>query len=126
MGGMNYFNLRTPDDLAIIEDAGFTLDVGHAYVNRCLADFLSAPFSHMHLHDNDGRSDTHSPVGEGRIDFSPVISAMKQKSASAVIEVKSFEGAINRLRTLDGMQGRLPPLVSRRLSKKTGKAGGAK
>jgi len=101
MGGLNYFNLRLPDDLAIIDGAGFTLDVGHAHVNRCLEDFLAAPFSHMHLHDNDGRSDTHSPVGEGRIDFCPVISAMKRQNASAVIEVKSFEGAIESKKILE-------------------------
>ena len=103
MGGMNFFNLRTPDDLAIIGDSGFTLDVGHANLNRCLPGFLATPFSHLHLHDNNGKQDSHSAVGEGNIDFRPVISAMKQKNATAVIEVKSFDGAVESLRTLEAL-----------------------
>ena len=31
---MNFFNLRTPKDLAIIDGIGFTLDVGHANLNQ--------------------------------------------------------------------------------------------
>jgi sugar phosphate isomerase/epimerase len=103
MGGMNFFNLRTPDDLAIIEDAKFTLDVGHANLNRCLTEFLATPFCHMHLHDNNGKQDSHSTVGEGVIDFCQVISAMKQKNATAVIEVKSFDGAVESLRILESL-----------------------
>jgi sugar phosphate isomerase/epimerase len=103
MGGMNYFHLRTPGDLTIIEDARFTLDVGHANLNRCLPEFLKTPFSHMHLHDNNGKMDSHSPVGGGDIDFCPVLSAMKRENATAVIEVKSFDGAIESLKTLKGM-----------------------
>jgi sugar phosphate isomerase/epimerase len=103
MGSMNFFNLRTPDDLAIIGDAKFTLDVGHANLNRCLPGFLATPFSHMHLHDNNGKQDSHSTVGEGDIDFHPVMSAMKQKNATAVIEVRTFDGAVESLRALEAM-----------------------
>jgi sugar phosphate isomerase/epimerase len=103
MGSMNFFNLRTPDDLAIMGDSKFTLDVGHANLNGCLPDFLAAPFSHMHLHDNNGRQDSHSTVGEGNIDFRPVMSAMKQKHATAVIEVRTFDGAVESLRALEAM-----------------------
>jgi len=103
MGSMNFFNLRTPDDLAIIEDTSFTLDVGHANLNRCLPGFLATPFSHMHLHDNNGKQDSHSAVGEGNIDFRPVMSAMKQKNATAVIEVRTFDGAVESLRILEAL-----------------------
>lgn len=103
MGSMNFFNLRTPDDLAIIENTNFTLDVGHANLNRCLPGFLATPFCHMHLHDNNGKQDSHSAVGEGNIDFRPVISAMKQKNATAVIEVRTFEGAVESLRGLEAL-----------------------
>ena len=69
MGDMNFFNLRTPEDLALIEGHRFTLDVGHANLNHCLPRFLDTTFCHMHLHDNNGKRDTHSAVGEGDIAF---------------------------------------------------------
>ncbi|MGA2699451.1 MAG: sugar phosphate isomerase/epimerase family protein [Methanoregula sp.] len=103
MGSMNFFNLRTPDDLAIMGDSKFTLDVGHANLNGCLPDFLAAPFSHMHLHDNNGKQDSHSTVGDGNIDFPAVMKAMRREHATAVIEVKSFEGVLTSLAVLEGM-----------------------
>lgn len=101
MGDMHFFNLQTPADLAIAPGVPFTLDVGHAHINKCLAGFLKTPFSHMHLHDNDGRRDSHGPVGSGTIDFSPVIAAMKERNATAVIEVGTFGGAQESLRILE-------------------------
>lgn len=100
MGDMNYFNLRTPGDLAIIGDTGFTLDVGHAHLNRCLSDFLGMKFDHMHIHDNDGRRDTHSLVGDGTIDFAPVMAARRREGATAVIEVGTFDGMQKSLQAL--------------------------
>lgn len=52
---MHFFNLRTPDDLALIKGCGFALDTGHAHINHCLPGFLQAGFSHMHIHDNNGK-----------------------------------------------------------------------
>ena len=92
MADLHYFHLRTPEDIGLIEDTGFTLDTGHANLNHCLPEFLKTGFSHMHIHDNDGRKDTHSAVGEGNIDFSPVIAALREKKATAVLEVKDFSG----------------------------------
>ena len=103
MGDMNYFNLRTPADLALIGDTGLTLDTGHANLNGCLPAFLETPFRHMHLHDNNGRADSHSPVGSGTIDFRPVMAALRRGHATAVIEVKSFAGATGSLQVLDAL-----------------------
>ena len=101
MGDMNFFNLRTPGDIGLIEDIGFTLDTGHANLNHCLPGFLETRFSHMHIHDNNGRKDTHSAVGEGNIDFSPVIAAQQKTGATAVLEVKDFDGVIRSRKALD-------------------------
>jgi len=101
MGDMNFFNLRTPADLALIDGTGFALDIGHANLNGCLPGFLETKFSHMHIHDNDGKRDTHSAVGEGSIDFVPVMAALKRTGATSVIEVKSFEGVEKSIRALD-------------------------
>ena len=94
MGDMHFFNLRTPGDLDLIEDTGFTLDTGHANLNGCLPEFLATPFSHMHIHDNNGKNDSHSTVGEGTIDFAPVIEALKRTQATAVYEVKDLDGVL--------------------------------
>ncbi len=103
MGDMNYFNLRTPEDLGIIQDHHFTLDVGHANLNQCLPGFLETHFVHLHLHDNDGKRDTHSPVGEGNIGFPAVMAAMRRENSTAIVEVKRYEGAIASLRALERM-----------------------
>jgi sugar phosphate isomerase/epimerase len=103
MGDMNYFNLRTPGDLDLIEGAGFALDVGHANLNHCLPGFLDAEIGHMHIHDNKGRKDTHSPVGEGDIDFNKVMEALRRNHATSVIEVKSFDGVLKSIRELEAL-----------------------
>jgi sugar phosphate isomerase/epimerase len=103
MGNMHFFNLRTPAELGMIGDTGFTLDTGHAHLNGCLPAFLANPFSHMHIHDNNGKGDTHSTVGEGTIDFGPVMAALRRTGASAVVEVKTLEGVKASLRMLDGL-----------------------
>lgn len=103
MADMNYFNLRTPADLGLLGDTGLALDTGHAHLNGCLTEFLSTPFRHMHIHDNRGRSDTHSPVGSGTIDFRPVMAALRQGHATAVIEVRSFTGTKSSMQVLDAL-----------------------
>jgi sugar phosphate isomerase/epimerase len=55
----------------------------------------------MHIHDNDGRRDTHSAVGEGTIDFRPVIAALHRTGATAVLEVKDFDGVIQSKELLE-------------------------
>lgn len=103
MAGMNYFNLRTPADLALIGGTGLALDTGHAYLNNCLREFLEIPFRHVHIHDNRGRTDTHSAVGEGTIDFRPVMEAVRRRRATAVVEVRTLPDATASLRVLEGM-----------------------
>jgi sugar phosphate isomerase/epimerase len=103
MGDMHFFNLRTPEDLDLIEGCGLALDTGHAHINRCLPGFLQAGFCHMHIHDNYGKKDTHSPVGEGDIDFIPVMAALQRNHARAVIEVKTFDGVKKSIRALEMM-----------------------
>ncbi len=103
MGDMHFFNLRTPEDLGLIDGSGFTLDTGHANLNHCLAGFLDTGFEHMHLHDNDGRRDSHSPVGEGTIDFRAVMAAQQRERATAVIEVRTLDGVMKSLRALESL-----------------------
>ena len=63
-------------------DIGMTLDVGHAStadgegVDSYLADFRKR-ISHVHLHDNDRRSDQHLPLGAGKIDIPRAVKELK-------------------------------------------------
>lgn len=103
MGGMHFFNLRTPEDLGLIEGNGFVLDVGHAHINHRLPGFLESRFSHMHIHDNNGGNDAHNAVGEGTIDFVPVMAALRRNQATSVIEVKSFDGVKSSIAALESL-----------------------
>jgi sugar phosphate isomerase/epimerase len=100
MGDMDYFFLRTPDELDLLGNAGFALDVGHANLNGCLTAFLETPFDHMHIHDNYGRKDSHNPVGDGDIDFGAVIGAVQRNDVTPVLEVSTFEGIISSIKAL--------------------------
>lgn len=103
MGNWDYFFLRTPDELSLLGDAGFALDVGHANLNHCLPGFLKATIDHVHLHDNNGDKDTHSPVGDGEIDFSAVMSSVRRDGATAIIEVETFDGVVTSMEKLKAL-----------------------
>ena len=104
MGNWNYFFLKTPDELDIIDGCGLALDVGHAHLNNCLDDFLNCRISHVHLHDNDGTDDTHSAVGEGTIDFTAVMTAVARDSATPIVEVSTLEGVISSIKSLTAIK----------------------
>ena len=101
MGNWDYFFLKTPKELPLIGNAAFALDVGHAHLNSCLEEFLRLPAKHYHLHDNDGKTDSHVAVGEGTIDFEPVIKAIQENNVMPVIEVATFEGVRKSILILD-------------------------
>ncbi|QYZ80258.1 sugar phosphate isomerase/epimerase [Methanofollis formosanus] len=100
-----FFLLQTPDELPLPGDVGFVLDVGHANIRKCLPAFLDHPIAHVHLHDNDGSADTHSPVGTGTIDFAAVMEAVRRDGVDPVIEVKGIEGAIESMKRLEELYG---------------------
>lgn len=109
MGNMNFFNLRTPEQLPLIGRTGLALDTGHANLNGCLEEFLKIPFCHMHIHDNTGKADTHSAIGEGNIDFMPVFRALGRTGATAVLEMKDFSAVKTSLDILAGTKNRRYP-----------------
>ena len=101
MGGMDYFFLRTPDELDLLGDTGLALDVGHANLNNCLNAFLETTIEHVHIHDNNGKKDSHSPVGDGDIDFGNVLAAIRRDQATPVLEVATFDGVVKSLEALE-------------------------
>lgn len=47
-----------------------TLDIGHAYTaGFTVDDVYFDNIKHIHIHDNDGKHDSHLPLGDGIIDF---------------------------------------------------------
>jgi sugar phosphate isomerase/epimerase len=103
MGNWEYFLLKTPGELPLIGDAAFALDVGHAHQMQCLDGFLSHPAAHYHLHDNDGKADSHQAVGDGTIDFTPVMKAVRASGIEPVIEVATWDGVIRSIERLNAL-----------------------
>ncbi len=101
MGNWNYFFLRFPDEMEMMDGVGLALDVGHANLNSCLDGFLARNFCHVHLHDNSGKEDSHSSIGEGSIDFPAVMNAIRREKAVPVIEVATLEGVRKSMQALD-------------------------
>ncbi len=101
MADLEYFFLRSPEDLPLIGDIGLALDVGHAHLNGCLDAFLAHPAAHFHLHDNDGTEDSHDPLGTGTIDFVPVMDAVRRSGITPIIEVGTFEGVTTSIAALE-------------------------
>jgi len=101
MGNWEYFFLKTPDEIPIIGETPFALDVGHANLNSCLKEFLRVPAGHYHLHDNKGTEDSHVAVGDGAIDFEPVMKVIQKNKVKPVIEVATFDGVLKSIEALN-------------------------
>jgi sugar phosphate isomerase/epimerase len=103
MGNWEYFLLKTPEELPLIGNAAFALDVGHAHQMHCLDAFLSCPAAHYHLHDNTGKEDSHWAVGDGTIDFSAVMRTVRKSGIEPVIEVATFDGVLKSIERLNAL-----------------------
>lgn len=89
-----FFFYRLEDGLYFIQKVdglGLTFDIGHAYISACELGFkkpenyiakivkekLKNHIFHVHLHDNFGVKDNHLPPGNGKINFKPIIKALR-------------------------------------------------
>lgn len=75
------------------ENAGMTLDVGHANTNNLVDDFLEdiSKVVHVHLHDNNGKSDEHLGLGKGTINWKEVFKKLDKYKGRFVIEARTIE-----------------------------------
>jgi sugar phosphate isomerase/epimerase len=86
-----------------------TVDIGHSELlsdtNKSLGFINSYPerIGHIHIHDNIGgntyHEDLHLPLGEGRIDFAPILTALKRLPQLITITFemprqKAYEGLV--------------------------------
>lgn len=83
---------------------GFTLDVAHAHIYGSISPeswwpALGESIGAVHLHDTDGFTDDHLPIGEGAIDWKDVFENLFRwaPDATRVIEMP-FEAGIKSLR----------------------------
>jgi sugar phosphate isomerase/epimerase len=100
MIGMKEFLCRFPDELIGmtegIEGIGMTFDLGHANTMGIVNNFLRQveKAHHLHIHDNNGMSDEHLPLGEGTIPWNTVGKTVASRyKGIVVIEGRSIEEA---------------------------------
>lgn len=64
-------------------EGGALIDVGHAYINgwdfETLLGRLGNRLVSMHLHDNNGSCDSHSPIGAGTIEWEPLLELVRRQ-----------------------------------------------
>jgi sugar phosphate isomerase/epimerase len=90
-----FFFYKLDDGLSFIREMdglGLTLDIGHAYISACELGLkkpenhiariverkLRNHIFHVHLHDNFGVKDNHLAPGDGKINFKPIVEALKK------------------------------------------------
>lgn len=76
--------------------AGICLDISHASLQNELDSFISMKqmIGSVHISDNDGVSDSHMPVGEGKVGYVDLIEKIEELNLPVVIEARSIEEAI--------------------------------
>jgi sugar phosphate isomerase/epimerase len=95
---------QTPEMiLALIEEMdsehlGFCLDMGHMNVfgEVALSEWLDALGPHLkevHLHDNNGHSDSHGPIGSGTAPFQELFQYLHDQEKRPIITLEPHEEA---------------------------------
>ena len=88
-----------------VEGVGACFDLGHANTVGIVPAFLKVLGSadHLHLHDNNGLSDEHLPIGAGTVDWSSVGSSVAASySGIAVVEGRNVEEGRQSLEQIRG------------------------
>lgn len=91
---------------------GFCLDIAHSEVTGETPLYLEAEeldIDHVHLSDNDRKSDQHLPVGQGKIDFETILSKLKSRgySGKLIIENNSLEDILRSVENLNSLLSKI-------------------
>lgn len=78
------------------EIAGYLIDIGHAHLNewdipQVLKDLKNRILA-LHIHDNDGTSDDHLPIGEGTIQWKEIFEAINELSTDCQLILEYAPG----------------------------------
>ncbi len=84
------------------ENAGLTLDIGHANTNGMVNEFLAdlSNIVHVHLHDNNGKQDEHLGLGKGNIKWKDVLRKLDGYKRRFVTEARTVEEGTASLKYL--------------------------
>jgi sugar phosphate isomerase/epimerase len=98
-------NLRQLAEAMASDNFGLCFDAGHfnLFSKITLSEWLDKTSSYiheLHLHDNDGRSDDHSAIGDGRIDFDAILRRLNGRDCVYTIEAHTVENAKKSLKML--------------------------
>lgn len=90
---------KTADELSRYidgTDLGICFDVGHANTNGQIESILGLRdrIINVHLHDNDGLTDSHSSLGDEKIDFAKIFQAVKGYTGNFIIEARTIDSAL--------------------------------
>jgi sugar phosphate isomerase/epimerase len=88
-----------------IEGIGLTIDFGHAHTIGKVDAFLKYlnHASHIHIHDNHGKSDEHLPIGSGTINWKKLSSELcSHYSGVIVVEGRSIDEARESFAKIQG------------------------
>lgn len=109
MPDIHDFLCRYPEEIEGIiegiEGVSMTIDFGHANTMGKVNDFIKAlkSASHVHIHDNHGKSDEHLAIGEGTIDWNKVSKALiREYRGVVVVEGRSIPEAKRSLAQVRG------------------------
>ncbi|NIN53057.1 MAG: TIM barrel protein [Nitrososphaeria archaeon] len=77
------------------EKVGFCLDVGHANIVGVdsVLDYITEfhnQLVHVHAHDNDGKGDSHSVIGEGSVHWPQIMGRLREINYDGMIIIESF------------------------------------
>ena len=78
-------------------DMKICFDIGHANTTKQMnemIDLLGDRIRNVHIHDNNGDNDDHMTIGDGSIDFKPVLKRLSKYKGNYVIEARTMESAV--------------------------------
>ncbi|MCS7135815.1 MAG: sugar phosphate isomerase/epimerase [Nitrososphaerota archaeon] len=91
-------------DTTCAKNLGLCLDVGHAYIEGEIDDFLSRLYEklrNVHLHDNDGIRDLHMPLDAGRVPWRRILETLARKGYEGFVTLECKRGIEESLNKLD-------------------------
>ncbi len=103
-----HFTMKSVEDFKkfydeVTEDIDLVLDIGHANLNGQVELFMTTfanKIVHMHMSDNDRKSDQHLGIGYGSLDWEKIVNLIKEVSYDKVLIIESIEHVEESLQRL--------------------------